>query len=388
VETVETGVVGRGSSGVRRGPEGEEPGRREGRQPVVFRPGARGARGCGGAGWRRVDTEAGAASNATVLLNTVLFAIGLVGLYYGAEWLVGGSARLARRHGMSPLVVGLTVVAFGSSAPELLVGVVASLQARSEVVLGNVVGSNILNIALILGISALVRPLKTELRLLAREAPLMVGVSVVVAIMMVDGVVGRGDGVLLLVGFAGFIWFVLRAAPQEPRAVAAEYVQYEDKQRALEGGTDGRDILLIAVGLAGLIVGAQLLVMSAVYFARLLGISEIVIGMTVVAIGTSLPELATCVVAAFRSEPDIALGNAVGSNIFNLLSILAIAALLRPIPVTADVLEYEIPAMLLFAIVLVPLAWKGRVLGRPSGALLVAGYILFTVVLLGRALPG
>ena len=231
-------------------------------------------------------------------------------------------------------------------------------------------------------------PLKAELRLLSREAPLMVAVSVVVAVMMLDGAVGRGDGVLLLAGFAGFLWFVLKAAPLEPRSVAAEYVQYEDNERGQVAGTDRKDLLLVLIGLAGLVVGAQLLVSSAVYFARLLGISEIVIGMTVVAIGTSLPELATCVVAAFRSESDIALGNAVGSNIFNLLSILAIAALIRPIPVTAAVLEYEIPAMLLFAILLVPLAWKGRVLGRASGALLVAGYILFTVVLIARALPG
>ncbi|HUG39579.1 MAG TPA: calcium/sodium antiporter [Longimicrobiales bacterium] len=322
-----------------------------------------------------------------LLLNVALFGIGLVGLYLGAEWLVRGSARLARRHGMSPLVVGLTVVAFGSSAPELLVGVVASLQGRSEVVLGNVVGSNILNIALILGISAMVRPLKTELRLLAREAPLMVVISVVVAVMMLDGAIGRVDGVLLLAGFVGFLWFVLRAAPREPKSVAAEYIHYEETERGAEAGTDGRDLLLVVAGLSGLVVGAQFLVMSAVFFARLLGISEVLIGMTVVAVGTSLPELATCVVAAFRSEPDIALGNAVGSNIFNLLSILAISGLIRPIPVPADVLAYEIPAMLFFAILLVPLAWKGRVLGRVSGGILLSGYVVFTTILIARAIP-
>ena len=325
-----------------------------------------------------------AASNATVLLNLAFFGIGIAALYLGAEWLVGGAARLSRRHGVSPLVVGLTVVAFGSSAPELLVGVVASLQGRSQVVLGNVVGSNILNIALILGISALVKPLKAELRLLAREAPLMVVISVVVAIMMVDGQVGRADGVALLAGFGGFLWFVLKAAPQEPRAVATEYLQHEDAARSQVGSSDRRDVLLILAGLAGLVLGAQLLVTSAVFFARMMGISEIVIGMTVVAIGTSLPELATCVVAAFRSESDIALGNAVGSNIFNLLSILAISSLIRPIPVDAEVLAFEIPAMLIFAIALVPLAWKGRVLGRAAGAVLLAGYVVFTVLLLGR----
>ena len=322
-----------------------------------------------------------------MILNATLFVIGIVGLYYGAEWLVRGSARMARRHGVSPLVVGLTVVAFGSSAPELLVGVVASLQGQSEIVLGNVVGSNILNIALILGISALVSPMKAELRLLSREAPLMVAVSMIVAIMMVDGWLGRIDGVLLLGGFFGFLWFVLRSAPHETKAVAAEYVQHESEHRGREAGTDGRDIVLMVIGLAGLVVGAQLLVWASVYFARLLGISEAVIGMTVVAVGTSLPELATCVVAAFRSEADIALGNAVGSNLFNLLSILSISALIRPIPISAPIMEFEIPAMLIFAILLVPLAWKGRVLGRPAGAVLVLGYVGFTAILIARAIP-
>ena len=328
-----------------------------------------------------------AASYAAVLSNAAWFGIGIVALYYGAEWLVRGSARLAHRHGVSPLVVGLTVVAFGSSAPELLVGVVASMEGRSHVVLGNVVGSNILNIALILGISALVRPLKAELRLLAREGPLMVAASLVVAGMMLDGVLGRVDAVVLSAGFFAFLWFVLRAAPREPSAVAAEYVQHQAIQRGPEDGGDRDDVARVVAGLAGLIVGAQLLVMSAVYFAERLGISETVIGMTVVAIGTSLPELATCVVAAFRGESDIALGNAVGSNLFNLLSILGVSALIRPIPVPAEVLEYEIPAMLLFAVVLVPLAWRSRVLGRGSGAVLLAGYIIFTVILIARAVP-
>lgn len=318
-----------------------------------------------------------------MLHNIVLFGAGLVSLYYGAEWLVRGSARLSRRHGVSPLVVGLTVVAFGSSAPELLVGVVASAQGESAVVLGNVVGSNILNIALILGVAALVRPLRAELRLLSREAPLMVAVSVGAAVMMVDGAVTRVDAVLLLAGFGLFLWFVLKAAGEEPRSIVAEYGQHEAVERA--DGTDRADLLLIVGGLAGLVVGAQLLVMSSLYFARLFGIPELVIGMTVVAIGTSLPELATCVVAAFRSESDIALGNAIGSNIFNLLSILPIAALISPIPVAQETLGYEIVAMLMFAILLVPLAWKGRVLGRLSGGILVAGYAVFMVVLIARA---
>jgi cation:H+ antiporter len=335
-----------------------------------------------------VDTGTGAASNAGVLLNGMYFVLGLIALYLGAEWLVGGAARLARRLGMRPLVVGLTVVAFGSSAPELLVGVVASVQDQSDVVLGNVVGSNILNIALILGVAAMVRPLRVGMRLLSREAPLMVIVSLVVAAMMLNGHLGRADATVLLVGFVAFLAFVMRAAEYEPAEIAAEYVQFEAAERGEVPGGVGRDLLLVVVGLAGLIVGAQFLVMSAVFFARLVGVSEVVIGLTVVAIGTSLPELATCVVAAIREESDIALGNAVGSNLFNLLSILGVAGLIRPIEVSPSLLEYEIPAMVLFAVLLVPLAWRGRVLGRISGGVLLIGYLVFTTILVARAVPG
>lgn len=319
-----------------------------------------------------------------MLINGVLFLVGLAGLYYGAEWLVKGSARMARRHGVSPLVVGLTIVAFGSSAPELVVGIVASVQEQSAVVVGNVVGSNILNIALILGITALVRPLRTELRLLAREAPLMVVATVVVVLMMLDEALGRADGILLAAGFVGYLIFVLKAARKEPRKVLREYEMAEPT--GLEESTDRRDALFIVLGLVGLAVGAQVLLTSAVYFARLFGISEAVIGITVVAIGTSLPELATSAVAAVRSEADIAMGNVVGSNIFNLLSILSVSALIRPIPVDPVLMQFEIPAMLFFAILLIALAWHRRILGRWSGGLLLAGYALFTTVLIMRTM--
>ena len=322
-----------------------------------------------------------------VYLNVLYFVLGLAALYLGADWLVGGAARFARRLGTSPLVVGLTIVAFGSSAPELLVGVVASVQDRSDVVLGNVIGSNILNIALILGLSAVARPLRVGMRLMLREAPLMVFVSLAVAGMMLDGQLGRWDASVLLVGFAAFLAFVLRAAREEPEEVAAEYVQYEVAEHGPPEGGMGRDLALMVLGLGGLVLGAQLLVMSAVFFARLVGVTEVVIGLTVVAVGTSLPELATCVVAALRRESDIALGNAVGSNLFNLLSILGVSAMLRPIGVDPELLKFEIPAMIIFAVLLVPLAWHKRTLGRVSGSVLLAGYVIFTVLLVNRALP-
>jgi cation:H+ antiporter len=322
-----------------------------------------------------------------VFESAAFFVLGLLALYLGAEWLVGGAARMARRLGTSPLVVGLTVVAFGSSAPELLVGVVASARDQSDVVLGNVLGSNILNIALILGVAAMVRPLRVGMRLLSQEAPLMVGVSLLVAAMMLDGALGRFDALVLLTGFGIFLWYVLRAAEEESPEVAAEYVEFEQAERGPPDGGLVKELLRMVAGLAGLVVGAHLLVTSAVFFARLVGVSEVVIGLTVVAIGTSLPELATCVVAALRDESDIAMGNAVGSNLFNLLSILGVAALIRPIGVSTELLRFEIPVMVFFALLLVPLAWRGRVLGRVSGGVLVLGYLLFTTILILRSLP-
>lgn len=321
-----------------------------------------------------------------VVINVVYLVLGLLALYLGAEWLVKGAARFARRLGVSPLVVGLTVVAFGSSSPELLVGVVASVQDQGDVVLGNVLGSNILNIALILGVAALVRPLRVRLRLLSREVPLMVLVSLGVAALMVDGRLGRVDAWVLLIGFVAFLVLVTRAARSETSETAATYLQFEDAELGPpRSGSTPRDLARMVIGLAGLVVGAHLLVLSAVFFARLAGVSEVVIGLTVVAIGTSLPELATCVVAAYRGESDIALGNAVGSNIFNLLSILGVAAMIRPMPVRTELFEFEIPAMLATAVLLIPLAWHGRVLGRGAGALLLLTYVVFTTAVILRA---
>lgn len=321
-----------------------------------------------------------------IALEAALLAGGLAALYFGAEWLVRGSARLARSYGVSTLVVGLTVVSFGSSAPELLVGIVASVRGASDVVLGNVIGSNVLNIALILGVAALLQPMRVELRLLSREAPLMVGVSLLLVILALDFRIGRVDGAVLLSGFVAYLWFVLRAAQTETVPVTAEYESFEIAE-ALAPGPDGRlrDIGLTIVGLLALAAGAHALVTSAVFFARLLGVTEVVIGLTIVALGTSLPELATSVVAALRGEPDIALGNAVGSNIFNILSILGISTLIRPINVSLDLLQFELPVMVGIAFALLPLAWRGKRLGRLSGALLLSSYVAFTAGLLFRA---
>lgn len=320
-----------------------------------------------------------------MLLQGILFCVGAAALYLGAEWLVRGSSRLARSYGVSALVVGLTVVALGTSAPELVVSTTAALRGQGGVAVGNVVGSNILNLALIIGVAALAGPLRVQMRLIFREAPLMVAAALTLPLLAWDGVVSRLDGALLSLAFAGYLAFVVRSARREPGSVKAEFAEFEAAEdRAPERGTRLRDAGIAAAGLATLVVGAQLLVGAAVFFARSAGISEVVVGLTVVAIGTSLPELATSAVAAARGEADIALGNVIGSNIFNSLIILGAASLARPIGMERSLFSYEIPVMVGISIVFPILAYTRRTLGRLEGGFLVVCYVAFTGVLLMR----
>ncbi|NIR61819.1 MAG: calcium/sodium antiporter [Gammaproteobacteria bacterium] len=319
------------------------------------------------------------------MLYLVLFIIGLVALYFGAEWLVRGGARLARSLGVGPLVVGLTVVAFGTSAPELVVSAFAAAGGTSDVAAGNVVGSNIINIALILGLAAVISPLRVEMRLLAREVPIMIAASIAPLFFAFDGVIGRGEGLMLLAGFGFYLRFVLRAARREPAEIAIEYEEFE-AAGAMEPvvARAWRNPALIAIGIVGLVIGARLLVQSSLFFARSAGISELVIGLTIVALGTSLPELATSTVAAFRREADIAVGNVIGSNVFNMLMILGVATTITPFRLDPALVRFDLPVMIGLAVLLVPLAlWRFR-LGRWEGALLVLGYVAYTWLLLER----
>ena len=320
-----------------------------------------------------------------MLLQGILFCVGAAALYLGAEWLVRGSSRLARSYGVSALVVGLTVVALGTSAPELVVSTTAALRGQGGVAVGNVVGSNILNLALIIGVAALAGPLRVQMSLIFREAPLMVAAALTLPLLAWDGVVSRLDGALLSLAFAGYLAFVVRSARREPGSVKAEFAEFEAAEdRAPERGTRLRDTAIATAGLATLVVGAQLLVGAAVFFARSAGISEVVVGLTVVAIGTSLPELATSAVAAARGEADIALGNVIGSNIFNSLIILGAASLARPIGMERSLFSYEVPVMVGISIVFPLLAYTRRTLGRLEGGFLVVCYVAFTGVLLLR----
>jgi cation:H+ antiporter len=323
-----------------------------------------------------------------VLLDAGMFIAGLVALYFGAEWLVRGAARLARALGISGIVVGLTIVAFGTSAPELVVTTLAALRGQPDVAVGNVVGSNIVNIALILGLSAAVSAVRVEPGLIMREMPIMIGTAVALVVLGFDGTISRLDAGLLAAGFISFLLYMYRTARRgEPTpALDTEYEEFEEKSGFRSGVPGrGRDLLLIGVGLLGLVLGAELLVRSAVSFARAAGVSELVIGLTIVSIGTSLPELATSVVAALRREADIAVGNVVGSNIFNVLAVLGIAPLIHPIAVDRSLYEREMWVMLALSFALPVICRTGMRIARIEGFFLVAGYVAFVWMLVAGA---
>jgi cation:H+ antiporter len=307
-----------------------------------------------------------------VLSLTLLLAIaGFVCLVAGAEMVVRGGARIARALGVSPVVVGLTVVAIGTSAPEFVVSLGAAWRGNPDIATGNVVGSNLANIGMILGVAGLVRPLPVSLRLLKIEVPALVASTAAFAAMAYDGRFSRLEGGVLVALLCALTTFNIRAARREPPPVVAEFASEF-------GATNkkGRDLLLVASGLLLLLGGGYLLVESAVTIARGLGISELIIGLTLVAVGTSLPELATSVVAVLRDEPDIAVGNVVGSNLFNLLAVLGPVAILRPVPISPELLHIQIPALLVLTGLLWPILRSGHTLSRWEAGGLLTAYAL------------
>ncbi|MDX1253122.1 MAG: calcium/sodium antiporter [Gammaproteobacteria bacterium] len=314
-----------------------------------------------------------------------LFILGLVLLIAGAELLVRGAARLAARLGISPLVIGLTVVAFGTSSPELAVSVQAGLAGQADIAVGNVVGSNIFNVLFILGVSALIVPLVVSQQLVRFDVPLMIGVSVLLLVMAFDGRIDGFDGLLLITGIVAYTVFAIRQGRKESAAVQAEYaLKYGDgKTRWL--GRLPVQIALIIGGLALLVLGAHWLVGGAVVIARLLGVSELIIGLTIVAAGTSLPEVATSIVAALRGERDIAVGNIVGSNLFNILAIAGIASAVTPdgLEVAASLIHFDIPVMIAVALACLPIFASGHRIARWEGALFLgyyAAYVLYLIL--------
>jgi cation:H+ antiporter len=300
------------------------------------------------------------------------FALGLLLLLLGADSFLKGASGVALRYGISPFVIGLTVVGFGTSAPEMTVNLLAAMRGSYDLAMGNVVGSNIANVGLILGCSALVAPLIVEMRLLRVEAPLLIGVGVLTWILCLDGTLGRGDGLLLLAGFAWLMWYIFRNAKNEPASVQLELAEIAETKPGLK-----RNLLRLAVGLAMLVYGANEMVEAAVVMARMWGMSELLIGLTVVAIGTSLPELASSLLAAWRGQTDVAMGNVIGSNMFNLLLILGVTAGIHPLPVGNSLLWIELPAMVAISVLLYAMLRLDLKIDRREGVILLLAFAGF-----------
>ena len=328
-----------------------------------------------------------------MLLQSILFVVGISGVYFGAEWLVKGSSKLSRDLGIKPIVIGLTVVAFGTSSPELAVSLTASIKGSNDIAIGNIIGSNIANIGLILGVAAIVLPLKVEKVIMRRELPLMIGISAGLYFMAIDRKIGFVDGLLLFTGiilFIGYqIYHTLNSKKESRNSTASNPVSKTGTPESTTEESQTRrhllsNIIYIVIGLACLLVGSHVLVKSAIFIAGSFGISEMVIGMTVVAFGTSVPEMATSVVSVLKKESDICVGNVIGSNIFNILLVLGSVALVRPLNVERGTLFFEFPIMLLFSLALIPMIRGRLMVNRLAGIVLVSGYLAFIFLLFYR----
>lgn len=304
---------------------------------------------------------------------------GIVFLFAGAEGLVRGSSSLALKLGISPLVIGLTIVGFATSSPELVVSINAALIGSSEIVLGNVIGSNIANIALILGCAALIKPLKVNVDVIRKEVPILIAVSILLVIILIDGEVGLIDGIIFITGIVLYVLLSIIFAKKE-KSLDAETTFKEEFQSKFNTPLL---LLLIAVGAGLLIFGANIFLKSAIEIAKLFGMSDAVIGLTVVAVGTSLPELITSAIAAIKNKADIAIGNAVGSSIFNILFILGITAVIMA--VSAGGISYiDLGVMILTAVILLPMSIRGYKINRVEGLVLLLGYFLYIYSLLPK----
>lgn len=315
--------------------------------------------------------------------DLLLFFVGGALLAVGAELLVRGASRVAAAAGISPLVVGLTVVAFGTSSPELAVTIGSAVQGEPDLALGNVVGSNIVNILLILGLSAVVAPLVVAQQLVRLDVPLLIAVSVVTVLLGLDGALGRLDGMLLVAGLAAYTVFLIWQSRRESAGIRTEYQAGVGEAGDAGGGTWPLNIALVVIGLLLLVLGAEWLLQAAVGFAAALGVSSLVIGLTIVAVGTSLPELATSVLASLRGARDIAVGNVIGSCLFNLLGVLGIGAVLAPdgMAVPVGALTFDMPVMVAVAVAALPVFFTGHVIARWEGAVFVAYYVVYAAYL-------
>ena len=323
-------------------------------------------------------------------MNIILFLAGLVALVLGANLLVRGASKLALSFGISPLVVGLTIVAFGTSAPEVAVSVGAVFKGQTDIAIGNVVGSNIFNVLFILGVSALITPLVVNVQLIRQEVPIMIGASLLLLALGLDGSLGLWDGALLLGLLLAYTVFLVLQSRRETQAARDEYAQ--ENKPARPGAWDNRlpaQLALIAVGLVLLVYGSEWLVTAAVSFAKAMGVSDLVIGLTVVAAGTSMPEVATSITAAIKGERDIAVGNVVGSNTFNILGCLGVSGLVAggmpagaALQVAPALLSFDIWVMLAVALACLPMFMSGREIARWEGGVFLLYYLAYVAYLI------
>jgi cation:H+ antiporter len=316
-------------------------------------------------------------------MTLLFFLLGLVTLVAGAELLVRGASKLAISVGISPLVVGLTVVAFGTSAPEVAVSVGAALEGKTDIAVGNVVGSNIFNVLFILGVSALITPLIVNAQIIRQEVPIMIGASLILLAFILDGSLSSWESGFLLALLVAYTVFLVVQSRRETAATKQEY----EESMPVKGGWDGHwavQVLLVAGGLALLVLGADWLVDSAVAFAKSMGVSDLVIALTIVAAGTSMPEVATSITAAIKGERDIAVGNVIGSNTFNILGCLGISGLVSAggLSMAPAVINFDIWVMLAVAVACLPVFMTGREIARWEGSVFLAYYAAYTAYLI------
>jgi cation:H+ antiporter len=310
-----------------------------------------------------------------MLVQSVVFLVGLVVLYFGAEWLVRAASSIARRFGIRPMVTGLTVVALGTSMPEFLLNFFAVFEGEDSLAIGNIIGSNIANIGLILGLSAVLMPLAVDRETLRKEYPMMVFVTLLFYALAFDGVISRYDGVILVLGLLGFMIFVVIDARRHFRLNGRK----SPDKPAHNDLTTSQRVLYLLIGIAGLSIGARMMVVSAVEISHMLEIDTVVIGLTVVAIGTSLPEMAASVMCAIRKDPDMSIGNVLGSNMLNILFVVGVVSIIKPVSVDTASITLHFPVMIAFTVILFPIAGYRYNISRIQGAALLTCFALYLV---------
>jgi cation:H+ antiporter len=314
-----------------------------------------------------------------MLWQLLIFAVGLGLLYLGAEWLIRGAVSLALKYGIRRLIIGVTVVALGTSMPEFVVNAFAALSHEDGLALGNIVGSNICNIALILGASSLILPLVVSPGTLRKEYSIMMASMFLFYLMALDGVISQVDGLILIACLIAFMIFLVLDYKRHPRKV--NHDEISDFERKDVASSAWKKVALLLGGVLLLAVGARLMVHSAVEIAAWLGVSSVVIGLTVVAIGTSLPELAASLVSVLKNDPDMSMGNVLGSNLLNVLFVIGLVSVIRPLAVETESLMIHFPVMLGFGVLLLPLAWTSYQITRFEGGVLLTGFVAYLLYL-------